>query len=140
MSISRDFLRQSNGRRQKTRGPDNWTHTAQDTVKEKRSYEARKNLRIEVRPRIRDTVREGGGGGGRDTGPGPERPGADGRRDPKSGGKGRRGKGGEGGEERVGTGRCRLALAYGWGAPLHKVQCDRVTPPHTNTQAHTFDR
>ena len=32
----------------------------------------------------------------------------------------------------MGTGRCRLALAYGWGTPLHKVQCDRVTPHGTH--------
>ena len=32
----------------------------------------------------------------------------------------------------MGTGRCRLAMAYGGGAPLHKVQCDRVTPHGTH--------
>ena len=35
----------------------------------------------------------------------------------------------------MGTGRCRLALAHGWGAPLHKVQCDRVTPHGTHPSA-----
>ena len=57
------------------------------------------------------------------------------RRDPKSGGEGAGGRRAEGGRKRegrrqgAGTGRCRLAVAYGWEArPTQSAMCRRIVP------------